>query len=104
MIVGEVFWTIQPTTEAENYGNGYLVRPWVGKVTKLYDGHVKLCSFNEETGEPDDDDNASCHVAHNRLFQTEREALKAYRESLKERHRNLLDEIALVDKTLKSMS
>lgn len=90
--VGSVVWSIDSSDET----NGYDIHleagprePWQGKVTDNGRGVLRLCSFNPDTGEVDDDSNA-CTTAPRHLFATRAEADAAYRIERKRHAARLL--------------
>lgn len=79
---GDVFWCIRPNMESEGYGSCPPVRPWQGKLRIRHEVRTtyELSRFNEETGEVDDDSNATAIISkpEEELFLTLKEALAAY--------------------------
>lgn len=94
MKIGDQFWAISPSSESQANGGGWPVRPWLGKVAKIYDPAVLLCRFDAETGEPDEDSNASVGLNPAQLYATERDAWSAYLAELEALTRQWDGEIA----------
>lgn len=73
----DIFYTCLPSTEAFGLGDTAPRKPYPVKV-RVENGVLKAYCFNAETGEMDDDSNASCCPKPKDLFPTLKEATEAY--------------------------
>lgn len=96
-------WTIYPSDESVRNGEGEMVRPWPGIVTKLYQhGTVKICQY-DTAGRPDDDSNASATAPRHLLFSSGKEAWESYRRWIQDQITGLHNELYHCDNELKRL-
>lgn len=68
-MLGQLGWTIEPNSEAAGYGDDKPRKPWRVKVVQVLDrGFVKVCCYNDDTEEVDDDTNASAFIESSKFF------------------------------------
>ena len=78
---GEIYWTCLPDMESEGHGDDYPKTPYrvqAKRQGKPRDDVVYLHCFDRETGEIDDDSNATAIAENNAVFATKEEAQKYY--------------------------
>lgn len=77
--VGDIFWTIKRSVEAQGYGEMSPAHPWQVKVVKIFDKRqakvICACGFDDFV---DRDTNATVYVGEEEVYRTEEEAKVAY--------------------------
>lgn len=80
---GSIYWTIHPSTEAEDYGYREPQRPY--RCMVMDQPHRKMITYRccavDLVGRPDEDSNATAYCKPDELFSDYADALSAYRKA-----------------------
>jgi hypothetical protein len=94
---GDILWTIKGDMESEGYGDYDPRKPH--QVKAFWQNNpggraLKIFCFNKQTGEIDDDSNASNYVQPSDVFKTKAETITAFAEAIRRCIQDCQEQIA----------